>query len=188
MKKELRARLRSLLHSLTPEEINERSNQAAQRLFETPEYRRAEIIMVYLSLPHEAETDDIVLQAWQDRKKVVAPRVSWESRQMVPVEIRDLNEDVTEREFGIREPIHGLPIPISLVELVIVPGLGFDPYGNRLGRGRGFYDRFLGKPEFKGTACGFALECQFVDNIAASAHDVKMKMLVTDQAVRRFDR
>ena len=188
MKKELRARIRGLLNSLSPEEINERSHQAAQLLFQTPEYRNAEIMMIYLSLPQEAETDDIVLQAWQDRKKVVAPRVSWESRQMVPVEIRDLNEDVTEREYGIREPIHGLPIPISLVELVIVPGLGFDPYGNRLGRGRGFYDRFLGKPEFRGTACGFALECQFVGNIAASAHDVKMKMLVTDQAVRRFDR
>src|SRR5262245_5659894 len=95
MKKELRAKIRAVLHALSAEEINERSNQAALRLFETPEYRRAEIVMVYLSLPQEADTDDIVLQAWQDRKKVVAPRVSWESRQMVPVEIRDLNEDVT---------------------------------------------------------------------------------------------
>ena len=187
MKKELRTRIRGVLSSLSPEEIHERSRRAAKLLFQTPEYRRAEIMMIYLSLPTEADTTDIVLQAWQDRKKVVAPQVSWESRQMIPMEIRNLNEDVTERQFGIREPIHGLPIPIGLIELVIVPGLGFDPYGNRLGRGRGVYDRFLGKAEFKGTTCGFALECQFVDNIAASAHDVKMKMLVTEEKVRRFD-
>jgi 5-formyltetrahydrofolate cyclo-ligase len=187
VKKELRSRIRSLLSAIEPGELQERSGRAAELLFKQREYRRAEIMMIYLSLPQEVDTTAIVLQAWQDRKKVVAPQVIWESRQMIPIEIRDLNEDVSMRQFGIREPIRGLPIPIELIDLVIVPGLGFDPFGNRLGRGRGFYDRFLANPEFKGIACGFALECQVVDSIPANAHDVRMDMLVTDERVRHFD-
>lgn len=187
MKKELRTRLRTLISSLSPEEIHDQSQQAAARLFALPEYRRSEIMMIYLSLPSEADTTPIVLQAWQDHKKVVAPQVIWDSRQMLPVEIRNLNEDIGSNQFGIREPIHGLPIPIELIDLVIVPGLGFDPFGNRLGRGRGFYDRFLSKPQFRAVRCGFALESQVVDSIPSAHHDVKVQMLVTNEQVRRFD-
>ena len=115
MKKELRTKLRAQLAEIPLSDIQDRSRRAAQRLFAEPEYRRAEIMMIYLSLPHEADTTEIVLQAWQDRKKVVAPQVSWDSRQMVPVEIHDLDSDVASNQIGIREPIHGLPIPISLI-------------------------------------------------------------------------
>lgn len=187
MKKELRSKLRAELAALPPEEIRQQSQRAAELLFQQPEYRRAEIMMIYLSLPHEADTTAIVLQAWQDRKKVVAPQVLWESRQMMPIEIRNLDEDIGSNQFGIREPIRGMPIPIELIDLVIVPGLGFDPFGNRLGRGRGFYDRFLGKLGPKAITCAFALEIQVVDNIPAAHHDVKVRMLVTNEKVRRFD-
>ncbi|MEE8386549.1 MAG: 5-formyltetrahydrofolate cyclo-ligase [Dehalococcoidia bacterium] len=186
MKKELRSRLRTMLASIPPETLQERSSTVADRLFGEPEYQRAEVMMVYLSHQHEADTTPIVLQAWQDRKKVVAPQVSWESRQMIPLEIRSL-DDVSSNQLGIREPVQGMPIPIELIDLVIVPGLAFDPYGNRLGRGRGFYDQFLARPQFRGTTCGVALEAQVVDSIPAGPHDVKVNMLVTDQRVRRFD-
>ncbi|MBN2559876.1 MAG: 5-formyltetrahydrofolate cyclo-ligase [Phycisphaerae bacterium] len=187
MKKELRRRLRAVLAAIPPETLHERSRVAAERLFNEPEYKRAEVMMIYLSHKHEADTTPIVLQAWQDRKRILAPQVSWESRQMIPIQIRNLDDDVARNQFGVREPVRGAPIPIELIDLVIVPGLGFDPYGNRLGRGRGFYDQFLGRPGFRGTTCGFAIEEQLVDAIPAGPHDVKVKMLVTDQATRRFD-
>ena len=72
--------------------------------------------------------------------------------------------------------------------MVIVPGLGFDKDGNRLGRGRGFYDRFLAHPEFKGVACGLAFEEQFVSEIPVGPLDRHVDMLVTDKKVRRFQR
>ncbi len=187
MKKELRSKLRAILGGIPPEELQRKSRVATSLMIQEPEYKNAEIIMIYLSLPNEADTTSLVLQAWQDRKKVVAPQVTWESRQMIPVEIRDLNEDVTETGVGIRQPVRGLPIPIELIDLVIVPGLGFDPFGNRLGRGRGFYDRFLAKPQFRGVATGFALEAQVVESIPAGAHDIKVSMLATDEQIRRFD-
>lgn len=188
VKKELRAKLRGILSGISPESFSEKSRAAAGRLFLEPEYKRAEIMMIYLSHLHELDTTAIVLQAWQDRKKVVAPQISWDSRQMTPIEIRNLDDDVASNNpMGIREPVHGLPIPSELIDLVIVPGLGFDPFGNRLGRGRGFYDRFLSKADFRGIACGFALEEQVVGSIPAGPLDKKMHILVTDAAVRRFD-
>lgn len=188
MKKELRTKLRSILAAIPQEVIQEHSRKAAALLFREPEYRRSENMLIYLTLQHEADTTPIVLQAWQDGKRVLAPQVSWESRQMIPIEISNLDTDVgSNAQLGIREPIRGQPMPIESIDLVIVPGLGFDPFGNRLGRGRGFYDRFLGKPEFRGVACGFALEEQVVGSIPAGPLDQRMRMLVTDASVRRFD-
>lgn len=186
VKKELRASLKGVLESLPADTLRKKSARAAQRLFLEPEYDRCEVMMIYLSLPHEADTTAIVLNAWRTRKRVLAPQVGWETKQMVPVEIRNLDTDVASSEYGIREPIRGAPFPIELIDLVIVPGVGFDLHGNRLGRGRGFYDRFLSRPNFKGTFCGFALEEQVVENLPADPHDVKVHMLVTDTTVRRF--
>jgi 5-formyltetrahydrofolate cyclo-ligase len=165
----------------------DKSRRAAELLFTTPEYHKTEVLMIYLSLPHEVDTTDIVLQAWKDHKRVLAPRVGWESRQMIPVEINDLdNAEITNVDYGLREPTRGVPFPTELIDLVIVPGLGFDPQGNRLGRGRGFYDRFLSNPEFKGVSCAFAFEDQVVEAIPANELDVRVHMLVTDQSIRRF--
>ena len=185
-KKDLRQRLRQVLQDIPSEEIATRSLRACHRLFEQPEYVRAEVIMVFLSLPTEVGTTPLVLRAWQDRKRVLAPRVSWNQRRMLPVEIRSLTDDLSVSAMGLREPVAGIPYPVSMIDLVIVPGLGFDEFGNRLGRGRGFYDRFLAHPEFKGVACALAFECQVTPSIPTGPLDRHVDMLVTDDAVRRF--
>lgn len=185
-KKELRQRLRKILADIPPEEVETRSLRACHRLFEQPEYVKAEVIMVYLSLPTEIDTSPIVLRAWQDRKRVLAPKVSWSQRRMMPVEIRSLTEDLAISHMGIREPVSGIPFPISMMDLVIVPGLGYDEYGHRLGRGRGFYDRFLAHPEFKGVACGMGFEMQMTPSVPVGPLDRNVGMLVTDEKVRHF--
>ena len=136
----------------------------------------------------EIDTSPIVLRCWQDRKRVLAPKVSWNQRRMLPVEIRSLTEDLMITGMGIREPISGIPFPITLLDLVIVPGMGFDGQGNRLGRGRGFYDRFLAHPEFKGIASGLAFEQQVLDKIPTGPLDRPINMLVTESRVRRFSK
>jgi 5-formyltetrahydrofolate cyclo-ligase len=186
VKKELRQRLRSLLASIGPEQRHARSAQACRLLMEQPEYQRAEVIMVFLSLPAEVETTSLVLQAWEDRKRVLAPRVSWDQRRMIPVEIGSLEQDVVQTVTGPPEPIKGVPFPVEYIDLAIVPGLGYDLLGNRLGRGRGFYDRFLAMPEFKATSCGLAFEDQVVPTLPIGPNDMQVDMLVTDQKVRRF--
>jgi 5-formyltetrahydrofolate cyclo-ligase len=185
-KNELRQRLRKILTDVQPEEVETKSLRAAHRLFEQPEYVKAEIIMVFLSLPTEIETSPVVLRAWQDRKRVLAPKVSWSQRRMMPVEIRSLTDDLAVSQMGMREPVSGIPIPISLIDLVLVPGLAFDEFGHRLGRGRGFYDRFLAHPEFTGVACALAFEEQMTPSVPVGPLDRKVSMLITDKKVRRF--
>lgn len=186
MKKELRTTLRAILEKIGPDEIQRRSAQVAARLVEQPEYARAGTMLVYLSLPTEVDTTPIVLRAWQDGKRVVVPQVLWDSRQMIPIEIQSLEDDIEISAMGIRQPIRGEPAPIETIDLVIVPGIGFDTSGNRLGRGRGFYDRFLGRREFRGVACGVAFEEQITPSIPAGPTDVAMNLVVTDKQVRRF--
>ena len=184
-KKQLRKELRNRLAELSLEDICRRSVSACAKLFEQKEYRKAEVVMLFLSLPNEIDTTPIALRAWQDRKRVLAPKVSFEQRRMLPIEMHSL-QGLAKSSLGIREPVDGQPFPVDAIDMVIVPGLGFGADGHRLGRGRGFYDQFLGQERFHGVACALAFEEQFVEMVPAMEHDVPIDILVTDQAVRRF--
>jgi len=85
-----------------------------------------------------------------------------------------------------REPIAGKPIPTNLIDMVIVPGVGFSKNGYRIGRGMGFYDRFLAQPEFDGVSCGLAFAEQVIDDVPVLDHDMPLSMLTTDRGVARF--
>lgn len=188
MKKELRQQLRATLEALEPRQRQQLSTAACDRLLSIPEYENARAILLFLSMQTEVDTSPIALRAWTERRRVLAPKVSWEQKRMQPVEISSLTSDVTLDVMGIREPLEGPPVPISDIDLVIVPGLAFDADGNRLGRGRGFYDRFLSNPEFRGVACGLAFEMQVVPAVPFDDNDRRVDLLVTDAAVRRFPR
>jgi 5-formyltetrahydrofolate cyclo-ligase len=86
----------------------------------------------------------------------------------------------------VREPIAGTPMPVDLIDMVIVPGVGFTHAGQRIGRGMGFYDRFLAQPEFIGVSCGLAFEEQIVTQLPTLDHDMSLSMLASDRGVRRF--
>jgi 5-formyltetrahydrofolate cyclo-ligase len=188
LKKALRQELRRRLSAIAPEELQRRSTTACRQLFAQDEYQHAHVLMLFLSTAYEVDTRQLALQAWADHKTVLAPRVAWDQRRMLPVEIQSLVSGVVDGFMGIREPVEGLPVPVADIDLVVVPGLGFDAHGNRLGRGRGFYDRFLSHPDFQGVSCALALEDQVVEAIPVGATDVAVDMLVTDERVRRFSR
>jgi 5-formyltetrahydrofolate cyclo-ligase len=185
-KREFRQELRRRLAELSPEDVQQRSAAACQRLCEQPEYQSAEIVMIFLSTTSEVDTAPLAQHAWSQLKSVIAPRVSWEQRRMLPIEIKSLTSDIQAGTLGIRQPLDGMPVPVSDIDLVVVPGLGFDMAGNRLGRGRGFYDRFLAHRDFRGLACGLAFEIQAIPEVPVDDNDIVMDMLVTDEKVRRF--
>lgn len=187
LKKALRQQLRNRLSAIPTAQLQQRSAAACRLLCEQEEYRRAEVLMLFLSSPLDVDTRQLALQAWADQKRVLAPRVSWDQRRMLPVEIHSLISGVDNSNLGVREPVEGLPVPMADLDLVVVPGLGFDEQGNRLGRGRGFYDRFLSHVDFHGVACALAFEVQVVESIPVGPQDVRVDMLVTDERVRRFE-
>jgi len=182
----VRKHLREILAAMSETERHQKSLTACSLVGASPEFAAARVVMLFLSTPTEIDTAPLALKSWQAGKTVVVPKVSWDQRRMLPVEISTLNASMTTSGPGVREPIGGKPIPVQFIDLVIVPGLGFTPAGYRIGRGMGFYDRFLAQEEFLGVSCGLAFEQQIVEELPVLDHDVPLSMLATDQGIRRF--
>lgn len=182
----VRKHLREVLAALTDTERHQKSLAACNLVAASPEFAAASVVMLFLSTPTEIDTASLALKCWQAGKTVVVPKVSWDQRRMLPVEITSLNTGMAVTGPGVREPISGKPIPVDFIDLVIVPGLGFTATGHRIGRGMGFYDRFLAQPEFLGVSCGLGFEDQVIDQLPLLDHDMPLSMLATDGGIRRF--
>ena len=98
--------------------------------------------------------------------------------------IEKLANDIVPGKFGVREPAaRCAEIPLDKFDLVLVPGMAFDLHGNRLGRGRGFYDRLL--QTASGIKCGICYDRQLLENIPTKPHDAKVDFVLTpDKCVR----
>ena len=185
-KSALRRQLRETLAGIPAAERRHHSSLACNLIASTPEFESARVVMIFLSMPDEIDTAPLALRAWQAGKTVVAPKVNWDQRRMLPIEINSLTTGMTVTGPGVREPIGGRPMPTEFIDLVIVPGLGFTASGHRVGRGMGFYDRFLAQSEFMGVTCGLAYEQQILPTLPVLDHDMPLSMLATDRAIRRF--
>jgi 5-formyltetrahydrofolate cyclo-ligase len=185
-KSTIRRELREKLATMSEADRAAKSAAAADLMTASPEFAAARAVMLFLSGPHEVDTAPLALRCWQSGKMVVVPKVSWDQRRMLPVEITSLQTNMTTTGPGVREPVSGKPIPVNLIDLVMVPGLGFTIDGHRIGRGMGFYDRFLALPNFVGLSCGLAFEEQIVPSLPVLDHDMSLSMLCTDRGIRRF--
>jgi 5-formyltetrahydrofolate cyclo-ligase len=181
----IRRMLRDKLAAISPEQRHSLSQTACNLVTTLPEFHQAQTVMLFLSTPHEIDTAPLAIKCWQEGKTVVVPKVSWEQRRMLPVEISSLQTNMT-TTGDVREPVSGKPVPVRFIDFVIVPGLGFTVAGYRIGRGMGFYDRFLAQSEFIGVSCGLAFEDQVLPELPVLDHDVPLSMLVTNQGIRRF--
>ena len=186
-KERLRVKLQRCLLEISEEERGEKSQQACRNLFSTPQFQGASTIMMYLSLPHELDTSEAVLYSWQLGKTVVMPKISWQQRHMIPVQISSLETGFSTEVAGLRNPITGMPMPIEEIDLVVAPALGFDRQGNRLGRGGSYYDRFFANEQLKASRCGFAFTEQVVDSVPVEERDEPVDFLVTDKEILYFN-
>ncbi|MGE5297343.1 MAG: 5-formyltetrahydrofolate cyclo-ligase [Solirubrobacterales bacterium] len=182
-KVELRQQLRTRLLAMTPEQRREKSRKACRNLIDTEQFQDASIIMLFLSLPHEVDTSDAILQAWQLGKTVAVPKISWQQRHMIPVQINSLDTGFSTGTWGLRNPTAGVPIPFGEIDLVVTPGLGYDRKGNRLGRGGSFYDRFFANKDLRACRCGLAFAEQVMELIPTTESDEPVEWLVTDEEV-----
>ena len=185
-KTELRRKLQNDLLAMRPEQRSLKSRKACQNLLSTPEFQSASTVMMYLSLPHEVDTSEAILHAWQLGKIVAVPKISWQQRHMIAVRINSLETGFLTSASGLRNPVTGVPVPFGDIDLVVTPALGFDNKGNRLGRGGSYYDRFFANKELEAHRCGFAFAEQVVDSIPVTESDQPVDSLVTDKEVVYF--
>jgi len=152
------------------------------KLFETPEFKNARMIMFYLASGFEVETRPMITEALKMGKRVAIPVTDIERKRIIASEIEDLDKQLCEGPYGIDQPKteHIREISIGDIDLIVMPGVAFDRKGNRLGRGAGFYDRFLRDASSQTPRIGLAFDIQIVENVPILSHDIALTRLITN--------
>ncbi len=152
------------------------------RLTALPEFIKARTILFYASFRSEVDTFELLRYSILNKKTVVLPRVDEQNTGLRLYEIHTM-ADLAPGCYGILEPLadEDRGVPDAAIDLVVVPGVAFDEHCNRLGYGKGYYDRLLAHKN--APALGLAYEEQILAHIPADAHDIKMDKIITDKRV-----
>ncbi len=177
-KPELRRLLRATIRAISASQRTAASQATRLLLDQQSEWRDAASIFFYAPLGEELDIWPLLLDTLAAQKTVCLPRFDSRSQRYVPCRIQNIEADIAIGQFSLREPAPHCPaVPLNQLDLILVPGIGFDTRGNRLGRGKGFYDRLL--TAVRGTKCGVAFDEQIVPSVPVEAHDVTLDRIVT---------
>lgn len=182
-KRTLRQRITRQLEQLDPEEIRRRSALVTRHLTRHPLWKQTDVVLCFLAMAYEINADDIVAQALADGKRVGVPRMHGD--EIVFYEIESLHDEWDMHPYGVREPRSHLPTCVHQEDdsrryLLVTPGLAFDRCGRRLGRGKGYYDRFLRHAGTNLTPVGVAFAFQVLDEIPVTERDMPVQAVVTE--------
>jgi 5-formyltetrahydrofolate cyclo-ligase len=174
LRREAAARLRAM----GPAEREAASAQARQLLASRPEWRAAESVLFYAPMAGELDVWPLLGEALAAGRRVGLPRFDPATGAYLACEVRDPALDLARGHFGIREPAARCPaFSLKWLDLILVPGVAFDPHGRRLGRGKGYYDQLLAG--LRGVMCGVAFDQQIAREVPVSPHDVRMNCILT---------
>lgn len=179
-KADIRKAIKAVKTRLTESEKAQSAMQCLNLVETLNEFKQSSNILLYASLPDELQTSEFI-ERWRYDKHLFLPRVNGELLDILPYQ----HDALSEGAFGISEPQGCNVVDIQTIDLVIVPAVAFDRLGNRLGRGRGYYDRLLGGA--RTTKLGIAYDLQIVEQLPTEAYDVKMDIIVTEKRIIRIN-
>lgn len=175
-KKELRAAMKKQNLSLSPEERAAASGRIFRRVAESGPFGTARCVAFFCALPDEPATEEALVR-WGSAKRIVVPRVGGDAMRFFDYAPGALRAGA----FGIAEPDgDAMPCEPSEIDLIVVPGTAFTQAGARMGRGRGFYDKYLSQPGFRGVKVGVCYAHQLVGALPVEPHDVFMDYVITN--------
>ncbi len=181
-KQEFRQRILDLIKHQKEEDAFFKSRVICSKLLSLPVFQSAKTIMFYVSFRGEVNTLPMMEKAIELKKRVAVPVVRKEERYLIPVEIHTLREFVP-GPYGIPEPPFDAAQALRPedLDLVVVPGVAFDHAGNRLGRGAGYYDRFLSVLPSATPTVGLGYDLQIVPVIPGlEPHDRRVTTVLTN--------
>ena len=184
-KRAVRARLRAVRDAIPPDERAALGVAVADNVLGLPEIERSRTVMAFWSFGSEVPTADLIDRLHERGVAVALPRIAageLEPRTYVP------GDAVSTTWFGAAEPVDGLVVRPTELDVVLVPGIAFDRAGRRIGYGGGYYDRFLRRTRPGALRAGICFDLQLVDeDLPAGAFDLAIDIVVTGSAVVRAE-
>lgn len=181
-KSDLRERLHAVRNAMTPEKRQRASDAITADLLALERYQGARTVMAYMTFGSEFLTDRFIGHALAASKVLVLPRIDRSHDRLELHAVRDLDAELTAGPWGIREPRPDFcpPVAVATIDFILVPGLGFTPRGDRLGYGRGYYDRLLAQREPHTAVVAAAFAVQMLDAIPVSTRDAPVDLVITE--------
>ena len=172
-KRDIRRTVRDRITLLSEQQRIEASQRIFAEVATLPAFERAKVVALFASLPDEPQSRQFI-DEWYGRKRIVLPRCEGEV-----MNFYDYSPEVMQSgSFGIAEPQGAEPCPPAEIDFMIVPGVAFTADGRRLGRGKGFYDRYLSQNGFAAITVGVCFREQVVDEIPSEPHDKVVESVI----------
>lgn len=184
-KAELRKEIKARRKALTPDEVSFASKSISDSLWETSAFTKANTVMVYISAFNEVSTIAIVERLLLLGKRVIVPISDTATETLILSYIEDMSS-LSVGAYGVLEPNNICRANASDIDCILVPGISFDVNGNRMGFGKGYYDKLLSKTS--AVKIGLCYDFQLVEMIEVEVHDVPMDIIITEKQVLKFDR
>ena len=182
-KKDLRERILTLLRNQKKEERLRKSTVILGKLFRLKVFKKAKTVFFYASFDGEVDTFAMIREAQRLGKHIGLPRVKKKDKKIIPVRVYNFKTDMKKGSYGIKEPkyVRTRMLDLKSLDLVIVPGVAFDKNNHRLGRGVGYYDRFLKRLPPKVPTIGLAFDFQIIDYLPQKGdHDMVMSKVISN--------
>ena len=180
LKRSLRIRMQARLTSLEAEQGARFTERIFERVIRLPAFEKAGTVLSYVSMTREVGTHNLIRHCLLAGKKVCVPAFDRERKRYFVVAIEDFDRDLGLGYHGILEPRDAEPAATH-ADLALVPGLAFDKRGNRLGRGKGYFDALL--RDFQGVKAALTFAFQVVDDVPVNGRDIPMDLIVTEERV-----
>lgn len=175
-KEKIRQEIRTLKKNLTEEEKQQSAESVFRKIESSPEFIKAKTILLYWSMPDELPTHEFI-RKWSKTKSMLLPVVKGHHMTIRPFSTEDC---LAKGDWSVMEPMTGSDY-LKLVDLVIVPGVAFDRKKRRLGRGKGYYDRYFKNKKLE--KWGICYDFQVLDNIPVASFDIMMNKIITPSEI-----
>lgn len=169
-KNTIRQQIKELKRSISESNKIEATNKVASAIEQLPYFKSASNILLYHSLPDELNTHSMINE-WGIHKSIFLPRINNNDLEILHADNTQLGA------FNIQEPVGSTTVPLSTIDVAIIPGIAFDKNGIRLGRGKGYYDRLLCQCDV--LKVGICYDFQLMDKLPSDTHDIPMDIIIT---------
>lgn len=182
-KNEIRKINKELRNNISKDDIKDKSKKACEIFLNSSLYKNSDTVMIYFPLGNETDTSFIIEKIIKDKKTGVLPFTDIKTNEIIPIKF-DEATIFKKGAFGILEPVKKTEVLKKNINVAVIPGIAFDKTGQRVGFGKGYYDRFLKDTEI--IKVGFCYDFQVTDKIIADPFDIKMDYLITESEMRTF--